>query len=112
MATDPYARLEAQARRLIGGFLALAEQAGVPVWGDAMGGMMGFHFTKGPVTSYEQVKHVDAGLFARFHRGCLERGVFLPASPFEASFLSSAHTDRDIDFAATNMGAALQQAVA
>ena len=60
---------------------------------------MGFHFTNGPVSSYEQARQADSDLFARFHRGCIRRGVFLPASPFEAAFLSTAHGPADLDFA-------------
>ena len=110
--SKPYAQLEARAKRLIGGFLASAAQLGVPAWGDAMGAMMGFHLAEGPVLNFEQVRGVDAALFARFYRGCLKRGVFLPASPFEASFLSTAHSDADIDHAVEQMGAALREACA
>ena len=106
----PYAEMEARAKRLLGGFLASAHQLGIPAWGDAIGAMMGFHFMDGPILNYEQVRSVDASLFARFYRGCLQRGVFLPASPFEASFLSTAHTDSDIDFAVEQMSAALREA--
>jgi glutamate-1-semialdehyde 2,1-aminomutase len=109
---NPYAQLEARARRFIGGFLASAEELGIKAWGDALGAMMGFHFTRGPVHSYEEARNADTALFARFHRGCIQRGVFLPASAFEASFLSTAHSDDDIDFAVEQMGAALREAVA
>lgn len=110
-ATDPYARLEELAKRLVGGFLASARRLGVPAWGDAAGAMLGFHLVEGPVRSFEQAKGVDSALFARFYRGCLDRGVFLPASPFEASFISTAHTSADIDFAIDQMDAALEAAV-
>jgi glutamate-1-semialdehyde 2,1-aminomutase len=109
---NPFVDLENRARRFIGGFLASAQQLGVPCWGDAMGAMMGFHFTTGPVTSFEQARQVDSALFARFYRGCVRRGVFLPASPFEACFLSTAHTDRDIDESLHSMTDALKEAVA
>ena len=108
---NPYHELNARAHRLIGDFLASASELSVPAWGDAMGGMMGFHFTNGPVTSYEQARQADSDLFARFHRGCIRRGVFLPASPFEAAFLSTAHAPADLDFALDQMRAALREAV-
>jgi glutamate-1-semialdehyde 2,1-aminomutase len=108
---QPYAELGKRARRLLGDFLACAGELGIPAWGDAVGALMGFHFTEGPVTTFEQAKQADAALFARFYRGCLRRGVFLPASPFEASFLSTAHSDNDIDFALEQMKAALREAV-
>lgn len=109
--TNPYAQLEELSKRFVGGFLASARRLGVPAWGDAAGAMLGFHLVEGPVRSFEQAKHVDSALFARFYRGCLSRGVFLPASPFEACFISSAHTTADIDFAVAQMDAALEEAL-
>jgi glutamate-1-semialdehyde 2,1-aminomutase len=109
--SHPYPELDGRASRFIGDFLASAEEIGVPAWGGAIGGMMGFHFRSGPVTSYEQARQSDNAWFAQFHRGCLERGVFLPASPYEALFISTAHTQSDLEFALTQMRAALQEAV-
>jgi glutamate-1-semialdehyde 2,1-aminomutase len=70
---------------------------GVPVWGDVMGGLWGFHFAQGPVRSFEQARTSDGEYFNRFFWACLRRGVFFPASPYEASFLSAAHDDATID---------------
>ena len=39
----------------------------------------------------------DAARFARWHRGMLERGVYLPPSQYEAFFVSLAHTEDDIN---------------
>jgi len=41
----------------------------------------------------------DGPKFAAFHRGMLQRGVYLAPSPFEAGFMSLAHTDADVDAA-------------
>ncbi len=35
--------------------------------------------------------------FAKWHRGMLERGVYLAPSQYEAGFMSLAHTEEDID---------------
>jgi len=109
---EPYEQLETLAKRFVGGFLASARRLGVPAWGDAAGAMLGFHLVEGPVRSFEQARSVDSALFARFYRGCLSRGVFLPASPFEACFISTAHTTADIDFAIEQMDAALEESLA
>jgi glutamate-1-semialdehyde 2,1-aminomutase len=109
--SNPYAALEGLGRRFLGGFLASAAEAGIDAWGEAMGAMLGFHFTRGPVRSFEEARKADTALFARFHRACLNRGIFLPASAFEASFISTAHTDEDIDFALEQTRAALREAV-
>jgi glutamate-1-semialdehyde 2,1-aminomutase len=50
-----------------------------------------------PPESFAQAKECDSALFARFHRGMLERGVMLPPSQFEAWFVSAAHDEAAID---------------
>ena len=47
--------------------------------------------------SWEDAKRADTERFAAFHRGMLERGVYLAPSQFEAWFLSTAHGDDEID---------------
>jgi glutamate-1-semialdehyde 2,1-aminomutase len=95
--TRPYAELERRANVLLAGVRAAAGSRGVPFWGDAAGAMFGWHFVDGPVHDFDTAATADTALFQRFHRACLARGVFLPASPFEAAFLSLAHTDEIID---------------
>ena len=108
--SQPYALLEARARRLLTGLAEGAAELGVPFWGAAAGAMWGFHFAEGPIRSFAEAKHADTGLFARFFRACLARGVFLPPSAYEAAFLSVAHTDAVIDFTLEQFRAALQEA--
>ncbi len=69
--------------------------------------MWGIYFTAGPVRNYDDAKKTDTALFARWHKAALQRGVFLAPSAFEAAFVSSAHTDADIDFSITQLDAAL-----
>lgn len=59
--------------------------------------MFGLFFTEGPVHNYEDAKKSDLSKFSRFHRGMLERGIYLAPSQFEAGFSSVAHTEVDID---------------
>jgi glutamate-1-semialdehyde 2,1-aminomutase len=94
---QPYAELERRALRLVEGLAGIAKECGVPLWGGACGAMLGVHFVPGPVRDFEDAKRTDRELFSRFFHGCLRRGVLLPPSPFEASFLSVAHTDEDVD---------------
>lgn len=61
-------------------------------------GMFGFFFGKGPITCFEEAaENCDTEKFARWHRGMLERGVYLAPSQYEAGFTSLAHTEEDID---------------
>ena len=94
---DPYADLEERGKRLVGGILEAAERHGTPATGAAVGSMWGVYFCEGPVNNFADAQAVDRQLFGAFHRECLAGGIFLPPSPFEACFLSTAHSDEDID---------------
>jgi glutamate-1-semialdehyde 2,1-aminomutase len=49
------------------------------------------------VRTFRDVADADANRFAQFFHGMLEQGVYLAPSPFEAGFVSRAHTDADVD---------------
>jgi glutamate-1-semialdehyde 2,1-aminomutase len=109
--TRPYAALERRARDLIGGLAETAADLGVPFTGDAAGAMFGWHFTDGPVRDFAGAAGADSDLFARFHRAALERGVFLAPSPYEAAFLTSAHTEDIVEETLDRLRAALREAI-
>ena len=77
-----------------------ADAAGVPVVTDAVGAMFGFFLNDHDLFSYEDVQTSDKAAFGRLHGLLLERGVYLPPSPFEACFTSSAHTPDVVEEAA------------
>jgi glutamate-1-semialdehyde 2,1-aminomutase len=58
--------------------------------------MLTLFFTAGPVTTLEEAKQADLRQFRKFFQGLLEAGIALPPSQFEAFFVSSAHTRRDL----------------
>jgi glutamate-1-semialdehyde 2,1-aminomutase len=72
--------------------------------------MWGLFFTAGPVHSYDDARQTDTALFARWHKAALARGVFLAPSSFEAAFVSSAHSESDIDFTIRELDVALGEA--
>lgn len=92
-----YDQLERITKKLADGMLQIAKETGHAACGGAISAMFGFFFAPGPVHNYEDAKKSDLQKFARFHRGMLERGVYLAPSQFEAGFTSLAHTDADID---------------
>lgn len=92
-----YEYLDKITERLITGLLAAAREAGHAVCGGHVSGMFGLFFTEGPVHNYDDAKTSDLQKFSRFHRGMLERGVYLAPSQFEAGFTSIAHTEEDVD---------------
>ena len=59
--------------------------------------MWGFFFRADPVRSFSDAKISDVERFKRFFHAALDRGVYLAPSAFEAAFVSSAHSDADID---------------
>ncbi|MBW4489714.1 MAG: glutamate-1-semialdehyde 2,1-aminomutase [Trichocoleus desertorum ATA4-8-CV12] len=92
-----YEHLDRVTKKLVEGLLQIAKETGHAACGGSISGMFGFFFTEGPVHNYEDAKKCDLTKFSRFHRGMLERGVYLAPSQFEAGFTSLAHTDADID---------------
>ncbi|MGH1397517.1 MAG: glutamate-1-semialdehyde 2,1-aminomutase [Trichormus sp.] len=92
-----YEYLERITKKLADGLLQAAQETGHAACGGSISAMFGLFFTSGPVHNYEDAKKSDTGKFGRFHRGMLERGVYLAPSQFEAGFTSLAHTEEDID---------------
>ncbi|MFQ5514369.1 MAG: glutamate-1-semialdehyde 2,1-aminomutase [Myxococcota bacterium] len=92
-----YEQLDARAERLARGLEALASAAGLPFCADALGGVLGFFFHAGPIRSYADAREADAERYRRFFHAMLKRGVYLAPSPFEATFLTTAHGDAEID---------------
>jgi len=92
-----YEYLERITKKLADGLLQVAQETGHAACGGHISAMFGLFFTSGPVHNYEDAKNSDTAKFGRFHRGMLERGVYLAPSQFEAGFTSLAHTDEDID---------------
>ncbi|MBD2168575.1 glutamate-1-semialdehyde 2,1-aminomutase [Calothrix membranacea FACHB-236] len=92
-----YEYLEQITKKLADGLLQIAQETGHAACGGHISAMFGLFFTAGPVHNYEDAKSADTAKFGRFHRGMLERGIYLAPSQFEAGFTSFAHTDEDID---------------
>ncbi|GAX37225.1 glutamate-1-semialdehyde 2,1-aminomutase [Nodularia sp. NIES-3585] len=92
-----YEYLDQITQKLADGLVQIAQETGHPACGGQISAMFGLFFTSGPVHNYEDAKQSDMAKFGRFHRGMLERGVYLAPSQFEAGFTSLAHTEADID---------------
>ncbi len=88
---NPYARLDALGRRLRDAVEAACRAKGLPVQVPQCGSMFSIFFTDTPVRDYPTALRGDAKLFGRFFHACLERGVYLAPSAYEAGFLSTAH---------------------
>lgn len=92
-----YESLEGKAAALEAGFRENLRSLGLPFRLNRVGSMMTLFFTDRPVTRYEAAVACDQEAFARYFRVMLEQGVYLAPSQFEATFVSLAHTEADID---------------
>ena len=93
-----YEGLESAASaRLADGLAAAALKAEVPLTINRVGSIMTAFFNDGPVEGWDSVAASDRERYAAFFHLMLERGVYLAPSPFEAAFISPAHTQEDID---------------
>jgi glutamate-1-semialdehyde 2,1-aminomutase len=92
-----YRNLATLGTRLAAGLADAGRAAGVAVQVNAFGSLLTPFFTSQPVTDYASATRTDTTAYAKFFRGMLARGIYLPPSQFEAWFLSAAHTTRDVD---------------
>ncbi|MCX8156632.1 MAG: glutamate-1-semialdehyde 2,1-aminomutase [Verrucomicrobiae bacterium] len=92
-----YQRLENLGRQLEEGISAAAAAAGIPVQFNRCGSMFCLYFTPQPVHHLGDALRSDREQFKRFFHGMLAAGIYLAPSPFEAGFLSTAHTPEDIE---------------
>ena len=97
-AVEVYAGLEKHTAAVAQGVAGAARDAGIAVETNRAGSMVTWFFTAAPVNDFASAAASDTEAFGRFHRAMLDQGVWLPPSQFEAAFLSTAHTDADIDF--------------
>jgi glutamate-1-semialdehyde 2,1-aminomutase len=95
-----YERLEALAARVETGLRSATAQGDAPTTLNRVGPMMTLFFCDGPVTSFADAKAADTAAYGRYFRHMLERGVYLAPSQFEATMISLALTDADIEKAA------------
>ena len=92
-----YNTLGETTRRIAEGVADVAKQAAIPMYTARKGSMFTWFFQEGPVHNFEDASRSDTALFGRFHRGMLERGIWLPPSQYEAAFVSAAHGDVEIE---------------
>jgi glutamate-1-semialdehyde 2,1-aminomutase len=91
---DAAASWAASAERIL---VAEAEVTGLSVTVHRVGTMLTPFFGQGPIRDYDDVRRMDRAQYARFFHEMLEQGVYLPPSPFEASFASAVHGDAELD---------------
>jgi glutamate-1-semialdehyde 2,1-aminomutase len=93
----PYKSLEEKTRKLCEEISRILKEKGIPHTVNQIASMFTIFFTSQKVKDLSSAKSSDTKLFSRFFHALLKRGVYLPPSQFEAVFLSTAHTDEDLE---------------
>jgi glutamate-1-semialdehyde 2,1-aminomutase len=92
-----YDELEEKAARLCAGIGSILRTRKVPHRINRVGSMFTLFFTGRDVTDFASAAQGDQEFFSDHFRKMLAEGVMIAPSPFEASFVSRAHTDEDIE---------------
>ena len=89
------------ARGIVGdsgeGFRSEAMRAGVPHVIGVCGSMLTFFFSSDDILDWPTASRCDTAAYAKYFWRLIDRNIYMPCSQFEALFLSTAHTERDID---------------
>jgi len=97
LTPEHYREFERKGDRLEVGIKAAATKLNVPITVNRAGSMIGFFFTNEKVINFETAKSSNLDFFASYYREMAEQGVFLPPSQYEGLFLSTEHSDEDIE---------------
>ena len=97
LTREDYDIMNQKALRLTDGIEKAAKEYNVPIQTTCRGTMWGFFFNEHPVIDFKTSKESAQTYFGHFHKELLNQGVYLSPSQFETNFMSTAHTDEDID---------------
>lgn len=92
-----YEKMDKLGAKLEKGILAAAKEFGVTITVNRLKGALTIYFTDVKVENYEQAEATDGEIFGRFFKLMLEQGINLAPSKYEAWFLTTAHTEEDIE---------------
>ncbi|WP_042146186.1 glutamate-1-semialdehyde 2,1-aminomutase [Paucisalibacillus sp. EB02] len=97
LTKESYEQMNKRVDQLVEGYTKAAEDYNVPLQINRAGSMVGIFFAEEPVTSFETASRSNLEYFNQYYRTMIEEGVFLPPSQFEGLFLSTKHTEEDIE---------------
>lgn len=92
-----YEELEAKGKVLEEGFREAAKSKGVAVQINRVGSMFSFFFSETPVTHADEARKADCERFKKLFHHLLENNIYIAPSPFEAGFISRAHSRDDLE---------------
>ncbi|TSI03215.1 glutamate-1-semialdehyde 2,1-aminomutase [Lysinibacillus sp. BW-2-10] len=83
--------------RLEAGIREAATKYNIPHTVNRAGSMIGLFLTNEEVVDFESAKTSDLQMFAEYFKLMAEEGIYLPPSQFEGLFISTAHTEEQIE---------------
>ena len=92
-----YKEINSKVDKLVEGYRQAAKDNDIPLQINRAGSMVGVFFTNVPVVNFETAQTSNLEHFKEYYQGMIEEGIFLPPSQFEGLFLSTTHSDEDID---------------
>ena len=108
-APDFYTRLEEKGQAFEATIRPILDRYADRLSYNRVGSLSTIFFTPGGVRSNADAKRADTETYARYFRGMIERGIYLPPSQFECIFLSMAHTQEDFDRTTAAMDEVLRE---
>ncbi|WP_242694610.1 glutamate-1-semialdehyde 2,1-aminomutase [Pseudogracilibacillus auburnensis] len=94
---ETYDEINHKVDTLVAGYEKAADKYNIPLQINRVGSMVGVFFTDQAIVNFETAQSSDLDRFAKYYRGMIEEGVFLPPSQYEGLFLSTAHSDELIE---------------
>lgn len=104
-----YEEMDRLGAKLEDGIHALNKKYQLPIAINRIGGSMTLYFSDHEITNYDQAKDTDSEMFGRFFKLMLQGGVNLAPSKYEAWFLTTEHTEKDVDDTLTAVDNALAE---
>ena len=92
-----YEDLERKSDQLCRGFQENAGQLGISAQFTRVGSMFSMFFTDAEIVDFQSVKTCDTEFFKRYFNAMLEEGIYIAPSQFEAGFMTTVHTEKDIE---------------
>jgi glutamate-1-semialdehyde 2,1-aminomutase len=92
-----YKTLEDKSSAVAEGIAKAARDAGFPLYSTRVGSMFCAFFSKGEVFDWTTASKCDTKTFAKYFLAMLDEGIYLAPSQFETAFVSTAHSDNDIE---------------
>ncbi len=94
---NPYKKLEEKAKLMLDGMHQIMSSAGIPFSTNQIGGMFGFFFSEELPLNINDVSRTNDQTFSAFINACIKNGIYFAPSKFEAGFISSMHSNKEID---------------